>query len=72
MVSLTGCLLKMVMSDCSELLADPNDVEEGLISNRYFNPYQLSGRYNTGEFICPDTKSLYLQGNFGTDEFAYV
>ena len=53
------------MVDCNVLLQD------GFINNRNFNPYDTTYR-KPAEFICPDTRSLVLQGNWSSISFSYV
>ena len=53
------------MVDCHELLVD------GYINNEKFNPYNTVYRFPV-EFLCPDTRSMLIQGHWASIEFSYV
>ena len=58
-------LTEIPMVDCHELLV------EGYINNENFNPYDTDYRFPI-EFICPDTRSMLIQGHWASKTFSYV
>ena len=63
------------MVDCKELLPEPGywrvNPRVGHINNEVFNPYRGNFRHAT-EFMCPNTTSLILQGQYTTLDFKYI
>ena len=64
------------MVECSEFFDDSKDKTEGYIGNPVFNPYvtHSARRSNIKEesWVCPNTTSLNIKGNFGTAQFSYI
>lgn len=59
------------MVDCRDLLPSLHDLREGYINNKEFNPYDQTYR-DPIEFICPNTTSLLIQGQYSSTDFKYI